>query len=275
MNLREQSVNRQRKSKVVLGAMLDLAVRHDAIQINPARNPTRIHRPKQETKALRVEDLAELRAAVIAWMEKERPGPKPTSDMADIVDLILATGCRIGEILALRWSDIDLAAERPTLTVAGTIKTETGKGTYRKPTPKSDASVRTVVLPSFAAELLRLRLEFATPNTYDAVFATRNGTWFQVVNIERRWCQIRRDTGFDWVTPHTFRKTVATLVSEHVGSEQASRQLGHSSSQVTRDFYIAKPPVAADLSDLLQSLAGDNVNDLGTDVPGAEPPAMP
>lgn len=255
MKLREQCANRQRKAKVVLGAMLDLAVRHDAIAVNPARNTARIHRPKLETRALRVEDLGALRAAVGAWMDKQRPGPTPTSDMADIVDLMLATGCRIGEILALRWSDIDLDDERPTLTVTGTIKTETGKGTYRKPTPKSDASVRTVVLPRFAADLLRVRREFATPNEHDGVFATRNGTWHQVVNIERRWRQIRKDTGFEWVTPHTFRKTVATLISEAATSEQASRQLGHSSSQVTRDYYIAKPPVAADLSELLQQLA--------------------
>jgi len=68
------------------------------------------------------------------------------------------------EILALRWSDLELDGELPTLTVSGTIKTETGKGTYRKPTPKSDTSRRTVVLPQFVAELLRLRREFATLN---------------------------------------------------------------------------------------------------------------
>jgi integrase len=174
--------------------------------------------------------------------------------MADIIDLMLATGSRIGEILALRWSDLDLDSDLPILTVSGTIKTETGKGTYRKPTPKSDASRRTVVLPHFAAELLRMRREFATPNENDAVFATRNGTWHQVVNVERRWRQIRKDTGYEWVTPHTFRKTVATLISEATNSELASRQLGHSSSQVTRDHYIAKPPVSADLSELLERL---------------------
>ena len=36
------------------------------------------------------------------------------------------------------------------------------------------------------------------------------------------------------------------------------RQLGHSSSQVTRDHYIAKPPVLADLSELLERLAERN-----------------
>ena len=57
------------------------------------------------------------------------------------------------------------------------------------------------------------------------------------------------------MTPHTFRKTVATLTSEATTSELASRQLGPSSSQVTQDRYIAKPPVSADLSELLERLA--------------------
>jgi integrase len=155
----------------------------------------------------------------------------------------------------LRWSDLNLDGDLPTLTVSGTIKTETGKGTYRKATPKTDTSQRTVVLPRFAAELLRVRREFATRNQNDAVFTTRNGTWHQVVNIERRWRQIRKDTGYKWVTPHTFRKTVATLISEASTSELASRQLGHSSSRNTRDHYIAKPPVSPDLSELLERLA--------------------
>ena len=101
-----------------------------------------------------------------------------------------------------------------------------------------------------------MRREFGTPTEHDAIFATRNGTWHQVVNIERRWRQIRKDTGYEWVTPPpTFRKTVATLISEATTSELASRQLGHSSSQVTRDHYIAKPPVSADISELLERLA--------------------
>jgi integrase len=147
--------------------------------------------------------LGKIRAAVRRWVNADRPGPKATGDTAHIVDLMLASGCRIGEILALRWSDLDLDGGLPTLTVTGTIKAETGKGTYPKSTPKSDASQRTVVLPPFAAELLRVRREFATPNGHDAVFATRNGTWHQVVNVERRWRQIRKDTGYEWVTPHT------------------------------------------------------------------------
>jgi integrase len=76
-----------------------------------------------------------------------------------------------------------------------------------------------------------------------------------VTNIERRWRQVRKDTGLDWVTPHTFRKTVATLIAERVDAETAARQLGHSSSVITREFYISKPAIAADVAHVLDELA--------------------
>jgi integrase len=259
VDVRSRSENRQRKAKVVLGAMLDMAVRHDAITVNPVRTTARLRRTKRQAQALTVKDLNAVRSAVRGWMNKDRPGPKPNIDMADIVELMLATGCRIGEILALRWQDVNLESEPPTLTVTGTIKSEPGRGTFRKPHPKSDASVRTVALPAFAVTVLRRRREDAAlPNQAQAIFATRNGTWHQVSNIERRWREVRKDTGFEWVTSHTFRKTVATLISERVDSETASQQLGHSSSSITKEFYISKPAVTADVTHVLDELAEDD-----------------
>ena len=253
--LRAISASRQRKTKVVLGAMLGLAVRHDALVVNPVQQTSRIHREKSETRSLTLEDLETVRQALRTWSTQTRPGPKASSDMADIIDLMLATGARIGEILAVRWADVELDAARPNLTINGTIKTEPDKGTYRKPSPKSDASVRTVVLPDFAVGVLRRRRGATRENPIDAVFPTRNGTWQQVNNVERRWRQIRKDTGLDWVTPHTFRKTVATLISERVDTETASQQLGHSSPAITREFYISKPAIAADVAHVLEELA--------------------
>ena len=81
------------------------------------------------------------------------------------------------------------------------------------------------------------------------------GSGSRVNNVERRWRQIRQDTGLDWVTPPTFRKTVATLISERVSSEAASQQLGHSSPAITREFYISKPAIAADVAHVLQELS--------------------
>jgi len=135
-------------------------------------------------------------------MCKERPGPKANTDTADIIDLMLGTGARIGEDLALRWSDVNVDDPQPTVRLSGTIKTETGKGTYRKPTP----GVQTIHLPEFAVDLLRRRRTETPRTSIDAVFPTRNGTWQQVNNVERRWRQIRQDAGLEWVTPEAFRR---------------------------------------------------------------------
>ncbi|MBD3927471.1 hypothetical protein IEZ26_22805 [Nocardioides cavernae] len=63
------------------------------------------------------------------------------------------------------------------------------------------------------------------------------------------------DTALEWVTPHTFCKTVATLISERVDALTASQQLGHSSPAITREFYISKPAIAADVAHVLHELA--------------------
>jgi integrase len=255
VRLRATSVSRQRKAKVVMGAMLGLAVRHDALAVNPVQQTSRIHHEKTRARSLTREDLDTVRSALRVWTAKQRPGPKASNDMADMIDLMLATGARIGETLALRWTDIELDTDRPNITINGTIKTEPGKGTYRKASPRSDSRVRTVALPDFAVAVLRRRRETAAASPIDAVFPARNGTWQQVTNVERRWRQIRRDTDLDWVTPHTFRKTVATLISERVDAETASQQLGHSSPAITREFYISKPAIAADVAHVLEEFA--------------------
>ncbi|MEQ7845751.1 tyrosine-type recombinase/integrase [Nocardioides kribbensis] len=252
----QDSHSRRKKTKTVLKMMFDAAVIDDALPANPVTSTSRLRGQKKEVQALSVEDLNAVRSAVNTWMTKKRPGPRPNRDMPDIVDLLLATGCRIGEILALRWSDIDFAATPPTVDVTGTIKTETGQGTYRKPKPKTDASQRKIALPPFAVDVLMRRRIEQPSNHYNAVFATRNGTWHQVGNIERRWRTIRADTGFEWVTPHTFRKTVATLIDRLVDSDTAARVLGHTSDAITKEFYIEKNRSAPDVTHILQSFAG-------------------
>ena len=252
----QDSHSRRKKTKTVLKMMFDAAVIDDALPANPVSSTSRLRGQKKDVQALSVEDLNAVRSAVDSWMTKKRPGPKPNQDMPDIIDLLLATGCRIGEVLAIRWTDIDLSATPPTVSISGTIKTETGKGTYRKPKPKSDASKRTIALPPFAVDVLMRRRVEQRPNHYNAVFATRNGTWHQVGNIERRWRTIRADTGFDWVTPHTFRKTVATLIDRLVDSDTAARVLGHSSDAITKEFYIEKDRTTPDVTHILQSFAG-------------------
>lgn len=199
-DLGTHSVNAQRKAKVVFGAMLDAAVAHGALRVNPVRGSLSISRPKTDPRSLTRAEVEAVRAAVRAWLGKERCGPKSSADMADIVDLMLATGARIGEVLALRWRDVDLDAR--TIKINATIKTEAGIGTYRKPLTRS----RSLELPASAAETLKARRKAIRENHLDAVFTTRNITWHQVNNVERRWRQIRLEAGLEWVTPELFRR---------------------------------------------------------------------
>ena len=92
-----------------------------------------------------------------------------------------------------------------------------------------------LVLPRFAVGILLRRKVENPANPHGAVFPTRRGTWRQISNWERMWNQVVDDTAYDWVTFHTFRRSVATLIDREVDSAQA--QLGHPDSHVTRDSY--------------------------------------
>jgi integrase len=195
-----QSLNRQRKAKVVMGAMLDTTVELGALTVNPVRGSLSISRPAPDHRSLTLAELESVRSAVRAWLSKRRSGPKSSGDIGDIIEVMLATGARIGEVLALRWVDIDFGAR--IVDINATIKTESGVGTYRK----ALARPRLVALPPGAAVVLGARRRRLPDNFLGAVFPTRNVTWQQVNNVERRWRQIRREAGLEWVTPDAFRR---------------------------------------------------------------------
>lgn len=243
-----------RQVKTVLSQMFDMAVRHQAIAVNPVRSTARTRKVKKEVRIIDLSDLNAVRDAVRNWQGKKRPGPKANDDLADITDAYLGTGARIGEVLAIRWEDVDLAACPPTVTIAGTLVTLKGQGTFRQPWTKSEAGYRTLVMPKFMVDMM-MRRRVASPanNPYGAVFVTRNGTWKTPNNVRRQWRDARAGTGFEWVTPHVFRKTVATLIDDQVDSAVAAKVLGHASDQVTKRYYIAKPELAPDVSSFLDT----------------------
>jgi hypothetical protein len=59
-------------------------------------------------------EIERLRRALRGSMSEKRPGPNDSADLNDIFELMLGTGARIGELLAVRWSEVDLASFRPT-----------------------------------------------------------------------------------------------------------------------------------------------------------------
>ncbi len=137
--------------------MLDAAVIDGALPMNPVAATSRLKGDRKDVQALSEDDIHAVRAAVDAWCVAEAPRPRPAPDMADIIDVLLATGCRLGEVLALRWTELDLEATPPTLTVNGTIKTGDRQGDLPQVQAEVGASRRTLALPDFAATMQRRR----------------------------------------------------------------------------------------------------------------------
>ena len=88
------------------------------------------------------------------------------------------------------------------------------------------------------------------------IFFTRNHTPLTTNNVRRRLRTILEGAGISGVTPHSFRRTVATVLDRASGAELAAEMLGHTSSKITKEHYIqpdeAVNPVTAEI---LESLA--------------------
>lgn len=242
--------------RAVLSGAFSLAARHDAVRTSPV---DKVARPSSKTddegpRALTMDELAELRARVYRWMtDPNQIGRKRNPDIGEVVDVLAGTGIRIGELCALRWTDIDLKAQPPTLTVTGTVVRSKDKGLWRKPFPKSKAGYRRLRLPAFTvAVLLRRQVESAS----ELVFPSSTGTLREVSNLERQWRDARGET-FEWVTPHSFRRTIATLLTQDDdGNDRAAMaQLGHSRIAVTEGHYIDRPEEAPDNTKILARMA--------------------
>ena len=111
-----------------------------------------------------------------------------------------------------------------------------------------------VSLPRFAADVLLRRSVSAEPNPHDVVFPSSTGTLRWPNNFQRQWRDARQAAGFDWVTPHHFRKTVATIIERERGLKDASAQLGHSGTAVTAAHYVERAHHAPDSSAVLEVL---------------------
>lgn len=246
--------------RVVLRQMFAMAVRHDALEVNPASATATVNRPKKQPVALRAADIAKLRDAVRVWRNGQGAimGPRPDGNLPAAVDLMLATGVRISEALALRWEDVDLNnPDGPTITVAATMVYLKGQGTIRQDKPKTASGHRVLHLPDFAVDALR-DLCPAHPEPNQPVFTTKNSTHLSSANFRRSLRSALTDAGLDakqW-HPHQLRVTVGTALAHNagVGIENAAAVLGHSGTEITRKHYVERLRQAPDVNAVLQTL---------------------
>ncbi|PLS86612.1 MAG: site-specific integrase [Actinobacteria bacterium] len=166
--------------------------------------------------------------------------------------LAIHTGLRRGELLGLRWSDIDL--EVGTLSVQRSLGTD---GTFNP--PKRNKSRRTVKLTGHAVEALgghrarqneeRMRLGSLWED-HGLVFPNRLGKPMNADNLyHREFKPLLKRAGLSGFTFHSLRHTCATLLcSKNVNPKIVQEMLGHATISQTMDTYSHVMPGMGDVA---------------------------
>ena len=158
--------------------------------------------------------------------------------------LAIATGMRQGELLGLKWPDIDW--NKGVIHVRRQVQRVTGKG-FIFDEPKTRAGRRSVrvgqnVLQSLAQHKQRQELEIFYAgdrwHANDLVFPSTTGTPLDQRNLLRDYYAILKLAGLPRIRFHDLRHTAASLLISHeTPINVVSAMLGHSKPSVTLDIY--------------------------------------
>jgi integrase len=217
----------------LLTRALSDAVRHGLL----ARNVAELQKPPKGSAASEIEIIGKDQIAPMLARLEGDPFRVP-------VVTALFCGLRRSEQLALRWSDIDLAAKR--LRVEQAL--EETRGNIRIKAPKTAAGKRTISLPDIVVDALRqhrleqielrMALGMGKPD-YDAlVFPGDDGRYMLPRAFSLRWLRTVRRLSLPQVGWHALRHTHASmLINAGVDIVTISRRLGHSKPDITLRVY--------------------------------------
>jgi len=207
---------------------------------NPCRHVKRYAEKKRE-RFLTGAELARLGAAL---SEAERTQVVSNYVIAAI-RLLLMTGCRLNEILTLRWDFLDLEDL-----------------CLRLPETKTGAKV--VQLSAPALEILS-KIERRDDNPYVIVGHKRG---YHLVNAQKPWHYIRAQAGLDDVRLHDLRHTFASIAAGlGEGLPMIGKLLGHTQAATTHRYaHLASDPVKQSAERIGATVAGLLNADEGADI---------
>jgi integrase len=201
-----------------------------------ANNPVASAEPPRVQRA-EIEILAPDQVKIV--LKALRDGP-----LYPVAVVGLATGMRRGEIVALRWSDLDL--DQGKIRVERSLE-QTNAGLAFK-APKTKAGRRSISIPtSIVTELRthwrrqqeqRLSLGLGKAASDDLAFARHDGTPWPPDSLTADWARAIRILKLPKVTLHALRHThVSQLIASGLDVVTVSRRIGHSNPTVTLGVY--------------------------------------
>lgn len=224
-----------RKVYVILQSIFARAVEQGFIKETPCTKAVIL--PKAETPKEKKPFLNEYQAKELLKMVEE------STQFNRIIKVLLYTGMRSGECLALRWQDIDF--ENRTIHIENTL-TDVGGKHWLQP-PKTKTSNRYIALSDVLAEifleqkqyddekLAKLGKEYMYP---EMVFTSDSGKYVDRSSLNTQFRKFVKGTDFDFVTLHSLRHCNATLlINSGIDLKIVSELLGHSDVSTTANVY--------------------------------------
>ncbi|MEX2226199.1 MAG: site-specific integrase [Dehalococcoidia bacterium] len=201
-----------------------------------ARNPLEgVSAPKVERKEITVLSMPEI-GRFIEVAQADR--------LAALWTLLITSGCRLGEALALTWKHIDLG-ENASMKIVGTLQPLPDGLTICE--PKTDRSRRTVPLTATAAEALRRHKvrqneeRLAFPGTWqrpDHVFVGPGGSYIDGRSLRHVFEPILSSAGLPRLRLHDLRHAaISAMLAQGIAPTVVAELVGHSTPMLTLNVY--------------------------------------
>ncbi len=221
------------QTRIALYNMLEFAKENDVLIANPCKKSVKsdMGKPSDKKEALTIDVQKKFLEAVVGYSYENQ------------YRFVLQTGLRTGELIALRWSDIDF--ENKTMKIERTMEYRYSVGEWRIGPPKSKSGFRTIPLTDEAIRILEnqraknKKLKLVPIEWNDIVFLCRNGTPVKNSTYDTGLFKYCDRVGIPRFSMHVLRHTFATRCIE-AGMKPKTLQkiLGHSNIGITMNLYV-------------------------------------
>ena len=219
--------------RIALYNMMDFAKENDVIINNPCKKSVKsdMGKPSDKKEALTID------------VQKKFLEGATGQSYENQYRFVLQTGLRTGELVGLKWDDIDF--ENRTLTISRTMEFRYKVGEWRVGPPKSKSGYRTIPLTDEAIRILKAqkeknsKIKVINMEWADQVFLCRKGEPVKNSAYDTALFKICDKVGIKRFSMHVLRHTFATrCIEAGMMPKTLQKILGHSNIGITMNLYV-------------------------------------